>query len=227
MRVEHVPGLRSLLVLLLVACDPEEAAVLGDFDDVRRVRARCGPARIPPSRPRPRPRLCSAASTLRTPARVPESSHIETAARGEERVLLDVVALEAVEEGEEHRVGDVGREVGEVQVREGVGVERADGLVGVRARNKDREAVDGRCGRWYREVLCLLLLILLLCVVCCYCYCWPDIVVGTGVVFDDIHAILSEPGLSISRCMSICSSRSSLSSYDCRGEDVGVYVVRA
>lgn len=223
MRVEHVPGLRSLLVLLLVARDPEEAAVLGDFDDVRRVRARCRPARIPS----PRPRLCSAASTLRTHTRDPGSPDIETAARGEERVLLDVVALEAVEEGEEHRVGDVGREVGEVQVREGVGVERADGLVGVRARNKDREAVDGRCGRWYREVLCLLLLILLLRVVCCYCYCWPDIVVGTGVVFDDIHAILSEPGLSNSCCMSICSSRPSLSSYDCRGEDVGVYVVRA
>ena len=46
---------------------------------------------------------------------------------------MDVVALEAVQEGEEDRVRDVGREMFKVEVREGVGVERAERLVWVGA----------------------------------------------------------------------------------------------
>ena len=54
---------------------------------------------------------------------------------------MDVVALEAMQEGEEDGVRDVGREMFKVEVRESVGVERADRLVWVGARHEYGEAV--------------------------------------------------------------------------------------
>ena len=56
---------------------------------------------------------------------------------------MDVVALEAVQEGEEDGVRDVGGEMFKVEVREGVGVERADRLVWVGAGHEHGEAVGG------------------------------------------------------------------------------------
>lgn len=59
----------------------------------------------------------------------------------EEAVLLLIVALEAVQEGEEDAVGSMGRDVVEMHTRKLASVEGADGLVGVGARLEDGEGV--------------------------------------------------------------------------------------
>ncbi len=112
------------LLAFLIARDPHQATITRHLDHVRR---------------------SPSTTCILSPRSRPISTDIESTRGCEEGVLLVVFALEAVQEGEKDGVGDISREMCQVEVSERLRVDSTNRLVRMRTRKEDGQVrgVDG------------------------------------------------------------------------------------